>query len=114
MTQLWLLKGTPEAPGWKNLEKDARSEEIDVVLFDRDAWALLYADEAPTKYEGLAPSEPADGLYIDNNGRPCYVVARKEVRGPMELIAALGPEAEALLKTIGDPDIVIERLGRSY
>jgi hypothetical protein len=114
MTQLWLLKGTPEAPGWKNLEKDARSEAIDVVLFDRDAWALLYADEAPTQYEGLAPSEPADGLYIDNNGRPCYVVDGKEVRGALEVIAALGAEAEALLKKLGDPDVVLERLGRSY
>jgi hypothetical protein len=114
MATLWLLKGSYEAPGWRDLERDARADKIDVVLFDRLAWALLSADEAPEQYEGLVPGEPPDGLYIDANGVPVYVVERREVAGPREVIAALGRDAEEMLEKIGDPDTVLERLGRAY
>jgi hypothetical protein len=56
MPQLWLLKGAYEAPGWKDLERDSKAGEVDVVMFDRLAWAMLEADEAPKGYEGLEPS----------------------------------------------------------
>jgi len=69
MDAIWLLKGPYEAPGWKPLEAEARADKIDVLLFDRAAWALMRAPEAPTKYEGLVASVPSDGLYLDDQGR---------------------------------------------
>jgi len=114
MDPIWLLKGPYEAPGWKPLEADSRAKKIDVLLFDRAAWALLSASEAPTGYEGLAPSVPADGLYLDDQGRGIYVVAGRLVQGPREVLAALGPAGEEMLKKVGDPDTALERLGRVY
>ncbi len=114
MDALWLLRGLRSAPGWGALETDARTDKVDVALFDREGWALIRAPEAPLSYEGLTPASPADGLYLDSDGRSVYLVAGQEVRGPREVIAALGPEANELLKKIGDPDIVLERLGRVY
>jgi hypothetical protein len=112
MDALWLLEGPREAPGWGPLEKDSRAEKIDLLLFDRSAWALLRAAEAPTGYPGLVPTAPPDGLYLDDQGRGVYVVGGKTVPGPREVIAALGPQAQELLQKIGDPDAVLDRLGR--
>lgn len=114
MDALWLLKGPYEAPGWKPLEADSRAKKIDLLLFDRAAWAMVRAPAAPTAYEGLAPSTPADGLYLDPDGRGVYVVGGSQVQGPQEVLATLGPKAEELLRKIGDPDTVLERLGRVY
>lgn len=114
MDPLWLLEGPHEAPGWGPLEGDARGNRIDVLLFDRAAWALVRAPEPPTKYEGLAPKAPPDGLYLDPQGRPVYVARGEEVRGPREVLANLGPQAQELLQKIGEPDTVLERLGRVY
>jgi len=112
--ELWLLKGDPDAEGWTQLEIDARSNQADVLLFDRDRWAMIRAEAAPTTYPGLTPTQPSDGLYLDNWGRPCYVVARQEVSSARTVIKALGAEAEALLAKLGDPALVLERLGRVY
>jgi hypothetical protein len=112
MDALWLLEGPREAPGWGPLEKDSRAEKIDLLLFDRSAWALLRAAEAPRGYPGLVPTAPPDGLYLDDQGRGVYVVGGKMVPGPREVIAALGPQAQELLQKIGDPDAVLDRLGR--
>lgn len=112
--QLFLLKGDSEAEGWVQLEIDARSNRLDVLLFDRDRWALVRAEAAPTTYVGLTPTEPPDGLYLDNSGRPCYVVGRQEVSSARAVINALGAEAQALLATLGDPALVLDRLGRVY
>lgn len=114
MAQLWLLRGAYEAPGWKDLERDAKAGTTEVVMFDRLAWALVEADEAPTGYEGLEPGIPADGLYISPDGIPLYMAGGKEVPGPHEVLAALGPEAQEMLEKVGDPDTTLERLGRSY
>ncbi len=114
MDALWLLRGPRDAPGWKPLEADSRADAIDVLLFDRDAWALLRAAEAPTKYEGLAPSAPADGLYLDTQGRSVYVAGGRQVQGPRDVLATLGPAAQELLQKVGDPDVVLDRLGRVY
>ena len=114
MDPLWLLKGPYEAPGWKPLEADSRANKIDLLLFDRAAWAIMRAPAAPSQYEGLAPSTPADGLYLDDQGRGVYVVAGKQVQGPEDVLATLGPDAQELLRKIGDPDAVLERLGRVY
>ncbi len=114
MDPVWLLKGPYEAPGWKPLEADARANRIDVLLFDRAAWALMRSPEAPTRYEGLAASVPADGLYLDDQGRGVYVVGAALVPGPKDVLASLGREAEELLRKYGDPDAVLERMGRVY
>ncbi|MBI4704587.1 MAG: hypothetical protein HY744_26080 [Deltaproteobacteria bacterium] len=103
-----------EAPGWAAIEKDAKEGKLDWRLFDRDAWVLVRGKEAPTCYEGFVPELPADGVYVDHQGRPAYVVGGREVAGPREVIAALGPQAEELLQKLGDPDAVLERLGRAF
>ena len=114
MDPLWLLEGDPDAPGWNQLEKDAKTNAVDWRLFDRLAWALVRAKDPPTQYAGLVPTRPADGLYVDAHGNSAAVVDQQEVAGPRELIAALGPEAEALLAKLKDPLVVLERLGRTY
>jgi hypothetical protein len=112
MDALWLLEGPYEAPGWKPLEADSRAKKVDLLLFDRAAWALVQAPAAPTQYAGLEPVTPPDGLYLDDQGRGIYVVAGKQVRSAREVIAVLGAPAEELLRTVGDADVVLERLGR--
>jgi hypothetical protein len=114
MDPLWLLKGPYEAPGWKPLEADSRAKKIDLLLFDRAAWALARAPAAPGQYEGLAASSPADGLYLDDQGRGVYVVAGREVESAADVLATLGPQAQELLAKLGDPDAALERLGRVY
>ncbi len=113
MDRLWLLEGSPDAPGWGPLERDARAKKTDVLLFDRAGWALLHAPEAPA-YEGLPAAVPRDGLYLDDQGRGIYIVAGRQVAGPTEVLATLGPEAQDLLEKLRDPDVVLERLGRVY
>jgi hypothetical protein len=114
MDPIWLLKGPYEAPGWGPLEADSRANKVDLLLFDRGGWALVRAKEAPTKYEGLPAARPADGLYLDDQGRGIYVVGGAEVRSAREVLATRGAQAEELLKKFGDPDVVLERLGLVY
>lgn len=114
MDALWLLEGSPSAGGWGPLEADTRADRIDLLLFDRSAWALVRAPVAPTAYEGLAPRTPPDGLYLDDRGRSVYVVGGREVSGAADVLATLGPQAQELLARLGDPDAVLERLGRVY
>ncbi len=111
---LWLLKGGPEAPGWRQLEQDAKAGTTDVVHFDRHAWALVEAEAAPSGYEGFEAVEPPDGLYVDPNGSPLYLVAGRPVPRAEDVIEALGEQARALVEKLGDPDRVLERLGRAY
>jgi hypothetical protein len=114
MDPLWLLAGDYDAPGWRELERDAKAGAVDLLMFDRLAWALVRAPEPPVVYRGLAPAEPPDGLYLDPHGRPLYLVGGREAAGAEEVIAALGAPAAALLATVDDPDTVLERLGRVY
>lgn len=114
MDPLWLLKGRWDAAGWGPLEKDARQEAVDVVHFDRDAWALVRAAEAPAGYEGLEPGVPPDGLYVDTTGYRLYVLDRQVAQDPRAVVAALGEDAERLLDELGDPDAVLEQLNRVY
>ena len=114
MEPIWLLKGKHEAPGWGPLERDAKEKKADVMLFDRDAWALVRAATAPAQYEGLVPAPPPSGLYIDNQGRHLYIADGQQVKTAREVLATLGEQAQELLKKIGDPDTVLERLGRAF
>ena len=111
---LWLLKGKRDEPGWRDLQRDSKEEKIDVVIFDPLAWALIESDEAPSGYEGLVVSEPTDGLYVSPTGVPFYMVGGRRVDQATEVIKALGEKAQELLKKIGDPDTVLERLGRMF
>lgn len=114
MNRLWLLKGRHDVPGWRKLEADSRAETLDVVLFDRDAWALILAEEAPSDYEGFEIADPPDGLYVDHNGNSVCVLEARIVPDPRQVIAALGEDASALLDELGDPIRVLERLGRAF
>ena len=114
MDALWLLEGPYEAKGWKALEADSRAKKVDLLLFDRAAWALVQAADAPRQYEGLPPVTPPDGLYLDDQGRGVYVVGAQLVPGPKEVLATLGPQAQELLQKYGDADTVLERMGRVY
>jgi hypothetical protein len=114
MEAIWLLRGPYDAPGWRKLEADSRADKAKLLLFDRTSWALIGAVEAPTQYEGLVPSVPADGLYLDDQGRGIYVLGAQQVRSADEVLATLGPQVEELLQKFGDPDVVLERLGRVY
>ena len=111
---LWLLKGGPDAPGWTQLEIDARSKKVNVLTFDRDAWAMIKGEDRPRNYDGLTVGEPPDGLYLDQFGRPIYLVGAREVHSARVVVKALGPDAEKLLDKIGDADLVLERLGRAF
>ncbi len=111
---IWKLEGPYEAPGWKPLEADSRANKVELLLFDRAEWALVNAAEPPAQYEGLVPKVPADGLYLDDQGRGFYIVGAKLVKGANEVLATLGPQAQELLAKIGDADTVLHRLGRVY
>lgn len=111
---IWLLKGKPNAPGWLKLRMDDRDKKVDLLHFDQDRWALVHAAEPPEQYEGLEPMVPPDGLYLDNHGRPCYLLAAQEVVTARAVIKGLGDEAQEMLEKFGDGDIVLERLGRAF
>ena len=115
MTQLWWIKGDYEAPGWKDLRKDSEEKTVEIVHLDPMVWALVRAETPPEGYEGLTASDPADGMYVDPNGSALFVVDKEvAVDGPMQVLRALGPKAEELLKTLADPVLVMERMGRAY
>ncbi len=111
---LWMLEGSADAPGWKTLLADAKDDKIDWRLLDRDAFVIVRSDEPPEVYEGMTLCEPADGLYIDQQGNSLYVVNREQVAGPDELIEALGDEARQMYAEVGDPLLVIQRLGKAF
>ncbi len=112
--QLWLIKGPHDAPGWRELEKGAKDGTLNWRLFDRDGFVLVLAAEPPSGYDGFTVAPPADGLYLDQQGRPVYVVGAREVRDGYRVIDALGPDAQRLLDELEDPDAALQRLGRVF
>lgn len=68
----------------------------------------------PSQYEGFVASVPQDGLYVSHQGIPVYVLNRQEVGDPRALVRSLGEKANALLGETGDPDLVLQRLGRAF
>lgn len=114
MSRLWLLKGDHDAPGWKTLRADHEAEKVSIVHLDPPVWAILEADEAPAGYEGLVAGDPADGLYLDPNGSPLYVVGCHTVRRAADVVRALGGEADSLMERLKDADAVLDRLGRVF
>ena len=114
MAKLWLLRGAHDAPGWNTLRQDLKDEKVDIEHLDPKVWALVRADDAPSGYEGLEAVEPADGMYIDPNGSPSYLVGGEFAASAEEVIEALGDDAKDLLDRIGNAETVLERLGRVF
>ena len=114
MSRLWLMKGDLEAPGWQTLRSDYEEEKVEIVHLDPKVWAMIRADSPPSGYEGLAATEPPDGLYLDPNGSPLYFAGGKAVNTAVEVVRAIGGDAVKLLEDIGDPTTVLERMGRVF
>jgi hypothetical protein len=114
MSKLWILRGDHDAEGWKTLRSDHDEEQVDIVHLDAKVWAVIRADDAPTKYEGLHPAEPSDGMYLDPNGSPLYLVGGEIVKSPEQVVAALGDEARQMMDQIGDAVTVIERMRKAF
>ena len=114
MSRLWLVKGPHDAVGWDRLRDDSKAEKVDILHLDPRVWALMRADEPPSGYEGLSATDPPDGMYLDPNGSPLYLVDGEPVAGPMEVIEVLGDEAKNLLEILGDADMTLERLRKAY
>ena len=113
MKKLFLISGSYQQEGWKQLEQDAKQGKADVLLFDRDAWALIFDEQEPA-YPGMKTSQPENGLYVAQTGNYAYVVDQQEVHSATEVVQALGPEAIEMLEKIGDGDLVLQRLGRAF
>ncbi|MCU0304874.1 MAG: hypothetical protein MUC56_12550 [Thermoanaerobaculales bacterium] len=114
MVKLWLLRGDLDAPGWNVLRADYKDKKIEIVHLDPKVWAIVEQDEPPSGYDGLTATEPPDGLYLDPNGSPMYLVGGAVVKRAEDVVKALGAEARAMLERLGDPHTVLERLGRSF
>lgn len=114
MARLWILRGEPDAPGWQTLRSDHEGEKVDIIHLDPHVWAILRSDQEPQGYQGLTALEPTDGMYLDPNGSPLYLANGEIVGCARDVIAALGADAERLLQQIGDPETVLERLGRAF
>ncbi len=114
MPTFWLLKGGLDADGWNVLRKDYDDKKIEIVHLDPKVWAMIEADDPPQGYEGLTAVEPADGLYLDPNGSPMYMVGGQVVQTAEEVVAALGEDATAMLEKIDDAHTVLERIGRAF
>jgi len=114
MPTYWLLKGGLDAPGWNALRKDYEDQKVEIVHLDPKVWAMIESDEPPVGYDGLTATQPPDGVYIDPNGSPLYMVDGAVVKTAKEVVAACGDEATTLLDEIGDAHTVLERIGRAY
>ena len=114
MPKLWILRGAHEAPGWNQLREAYDDEKVDIIHLDAGVWAIINADEAPIEYEGLCAEEPADGMYIDPNGSPLFLVGGTVVTSAEAVVEALGAEAGDLMTDVGDATVVLERLGKVY
>jgi hypothetical protein len=114
MAKLWILRGDHEAPGWNELRKAYEDETVDIIHLDAKVWAIIDAEEEPAGYEGLNAKEPGDGMYIDPNGTPLYILAGAVVASAEELINGLGDRAREMQKTTGDAETTLTRLGRVF
>jgi hypothetical protein len=114
MANLWILRGDHEAPGWQQLRTAYEEEKVEIIHLDAKVWAIVDAETEPGDYEGLTCSRPADGMYIDPNGTPLYLVGGRIVTSAGEVIEGLGQDAEKMLEKVGEAEIALERLGLVY
>jgi hypothetical protein len=114
MAKLWIMLGDLEAPGWNTLRKDYQDEKVEIIHLDPRVWAIIEADSPPAGYEGLRAEDPADGMYIDPNGTPLFLVGGRVATSAVELIEALGREAIDMMAKTGDAETALEHLGKVY
>jgi hypothetical protein len=114
MKKLWILRGAHEAPGWNQLRKAYEDEKVDIIHLDAKVWAIINDEEEPSGYEGLNAQDPADGMYIDPNGSPLFLVGGEILTSAEAVVEALGPEAQEMLKETGDAETALERLRKVF
>jgi len=114
MTKLWILRGAHEAPGWNQLRKAYEDEKVDIIHLDAKVWAIINDEEEPSGYEGLNAQDPADGMYIDPNGSPLFLVGGEILTSAEAVIEALGPEAQEMLEETGNAENALERLRKVF
>jgi hypothetical protein len=114
MAKLWIVRGAHEAPGWDQLRKAYEEKKVDIIHLDAKVWAIIDAEDEPTGFDGLTASEPADGMYIDPNGSPLYLVDGEIVTTAEAVIGALGAEAREMLEKTGSAETALERLRMVY
>ncbi len=114
MATIWILRGDHEAPGWQELRTAYEDEKVEIIHLDAKVWAIIDSEKEPTGYEGLTASQPADGMYIDPNGTPLYLVGGNIVTSAEELIQGLGQDAMDMMEKVGDAGRALERLGKVY
>jgi hypothetical protein len=114
MSKIWILRGAHDAAGWNELRTAYEDEKVDIIHLDAKVWAIIQADEEPSGFDGLSASKPADGMYIDPNGSPLYLVNGAVATSAEEVIEGLGDEAKAMLAKSGDAQTALERLGRIF
>ena len=114
MAKLWILRGPHEAPGWNQLRKAYEDEKVEIIHLDAKVWAIIDAEEEPSGYEGLNAQKPADGMYIDPNGSPLFLVDGGVLPTAEAVIEALGPEAQEMLEKTGDAETALERLRKVF
>ena len=114
MANIWILRGPHEAPGWNQLRKAYEDEKVDIIHLDAKVWAIINAEEKPSGYEGLDAQEPADGMYIDPNGSPLFLVGGEILTSADAAIEALGPEAQEMLNETGDAEAALQRLRKVF
>ena len=114
MAKIWILRGAHEAPGWDQLRKAYEDKKVDIIHLDAKVWAIIDAEDEPTGYDGLTASEPANGMYIDPNGTPLFLVGGRVATSAREVVEGLGAQALEMLETTGDAETALERLGRVF
>ena len=114
MSTYWFVKGDLDAPGWKVLRQDYDDEKLEIVHLDPGVWAMVESDDPPSGYDGLTAEAPVDGLYLDPQGNPLYMVGGQVVKTAEEVVAALGDDARAMLDKIGDAHTVLPRFGQAF
>jgi hypothetical protein len=114
MATLWILRGDHQAPGWNELRKAYDEKTVEIIHLDAKVWAIIDAEEEPTGYQGLAASRPADGMYIDPNGTPLYLVGGGVVTSAEAVVEGLGQEAKEMMEKVGDAGTALERLRKVY
>ena len=114
MATIWILRGDHEAPGWQELRTAYEEEKVEIIHLDAKVWAIIDAEEEPTGYQGLSASRPADGMYIDPNGTPLFLVGGRVVTSAKEVVEGLGGKALEMLEKTGDAETALERLGRVF
>ena len=108
------MRGAHEAPGWNQLREAYEDEKVDIIHLDAKVWAILSDEEKPSGYEGLNAQDPADGMYIDPNGSPLFLVGGEVLTSAEAVIEALGPEAQKMLEETGNAEAALQRLRKVF